>query len=828
MSRARRHAGRLLVGVAALALGVRAAHAQTRRALLIGINHYEYAAPVLASWQRHVEPAVAAWRARLQGSAPATAARLTGEAAPHRQLVGDLDGAVNDATAIAEVLQHRYQFAPPRLLLNEHATRDSILAALRQLADDARPGDVVVFYYAGHGSQRVNSLSTRKLNHLDQTIVPADANAGQFDIRDMELAAAFDRVLDRIGPTGTLTLIFDSCHSGAVTRGEPSPSKVRWAAADPRDAADSVAVPPPEDRGALFLAAAQDFEPSSEVTASDVEGRPRAHGAFTAALLRVMRSAPPNEPAMRVFERARAILQQDGLAQNPVIRGTESDRRRPLFGTYHGALAGGVTAPVLRVEHDTVRLQAGLAVGLAPGTELRLVDSAPNAPMRLKVVALRGLAESDAVAIAGSARRLSPGTLFVVDRWTSASGPALRVWIPPGRETAALTRDVAALGALRHGSVVEWADDPTTLPDDGRPLYVVRYEQDGWHLVTPAGATMRLAAATADEVGRAIAAAESAATSVREHQRTALRAAGAQADGVLPPAGVRPRVAVLVPPPAPLRTGLRLGRGTPNDAVEPVDDPAAADYLLAGRLGDGGVSYAWLRPNGSAASQRRSSLPPRTLWVGSGALDVAADSLTEFATRLARLRGWLTLAAPPDTGESRFPYRLVLRNRATGALRDSGETYDGESYDLVLQRDSTIPVDRIPARWVYVLAIDSYGRGTPLFPSAGLGGNRVPMDSAGTDIAPPVITLPRRAPIRIVPPYGVDTFILLTTAEPIDPEVLRFDGVRGASSDAAGGPLSQLVARVGRTRGVDDDPVPSSWSVQRLALRSGPATTTKP
>ena len=60
MSRARRHAGRLLVGVAALALGVRAAHAQTRRALLIGINHYEYAAPVLASWQRHVEPAVAA------------------------------------------------------------------------------------------------------------------------------------------------------------------------------------------------------------------------------------------------------------------------------------------------------------------------------------------------------------------------------------------------------------------------------------------------------------------------------------------------------------------------------------------------------------------------------------------------------------------------------------------------------------------------------------------------------------------------------------------------------------------------------------------------
>src|SRR6185369_4776557 len=123
----------------------------------------------------------------------------------------------------------------------------------------------------------------------------------------------------------------------------------------------------------------------------------------------------------------------------------------------------------------------------------------------------------------------------------------------------------------------------------------------------------------------------------------------------------------------------------------------------------------------------------------------------------------------------------------------TGETHDGESYDLVLRRDSTIAIDRIPPRWVYVLAIDSDGRGIPLFPSAGLGGNRLPIDSAGAQMATVVITLPRRAPIRIVPPFGVDTFILLTTAEPIDPEVLRFEGVRGGGTTDT--PLARVLAR---------------------------------
>jgi hypothetical protein len=338
---------------------------------------------------------------------------------------------------------------------------------------------------------------------------------------------------------------------------------------------------------------------------------------------------------------------------------------------------------------------------------------------------------------------------------------------------------------------------------------------------------VRLASTTAAEVERAIASAENAAMTSLDGQRVALRAAGAQPDSVLPAARAKARVTVLLPPTVGLRSKIRLGKGTPNDVVDVVDNPSAADFFLVGRSDDTGTSYAWVRPNATQESQRLSSIPARTLWVGATAPDVAGDSLNDLATRLARLHAWLSLAQPPDTNATPFPYRLALRNRATGALRDSGETHEGESYDLVLRRDSSVSADKIEPRWVYVLAIDSYGRGIPLFPSAGLGGNQLPMDSAGVRIAPLEFTLPRRAPIRIVPPYGVDTFILLTTSEPIDPEVLRFDGVRGASEGGSGA-LSQLLSRVGRKRGVGDDASTAQWSVQHLALRSGPAKPTNP
>jgi len=179
-----------------------------------------------------------------------------------RELITDsLDGAVNDAEAMRDLLRDRFNIDPAhiRLLEDTAATREHIIGAIQQLVADAQPGDVVVFYYAGHGSQRVNSGS--KPTGYDQTIVPADANTGVFDIRNKELARLFGPLLQK---GVTLTLIFDSCHSGGITRGPQARYNQRWAALDPRDAADSVTPPALEDGGALVLSAAQDDETAAE------------------------------------------------------------------------------------------------------------------------------------------------------------------------------------------------------------------------------------------------------------------------------------------------------------------------------------------------------------------------------------------------------------------------------------------------------------------------------------------------------------------------------------------------------------------------------------
>jgi Caspase domain len=71
--------------------------------------------------------------------------------------VYDLDGAVADALAFKRYLEDDLGVPTSqiRLLLNAEATRSAIIGALDKLATDKRikPGDPIIFYYAGHGGE---------------------------------------------------------------------------------------------------------------------------------------------------------------------------------------------------------------------------------------------------------------------------------------------------------------------------------------------------------------------------------------------------------------------------------------------------------------------------------------------------------------------------------------------------------------------------------------------------------------------------------------------------------------------------------------------------
>ncbi|MDH4206473.1 MAG: caspase family protein, partial [Desulfobacteraceae bacterium] len=84
--------------------------------------------------------------------------------------IPDLETAVKDARAMAELLCERYGFQV-KLLLDRKATKEAIYQALRNLASSTKSDDSVLIYYAGHGD-------------LDRTYndgwwIPVDAKGGK-------------------------------------------------------------------------------------------------------------------------------------------------------------------------------------------------------------------------------------------------------------------------------------------------------------------------------------------------------------------------------------------------------------------------------------------------------------------------------------------------------------------------------------------------------------------------------------------------------------------------------------------------------------------------
>ena len=205
-------------------------------------------------------------------------------------------------------------------------------------------------------------------------------------------------------------------------------------------------------------------------------------------------------------------------------------------------------------------------------------------------------------------------------------------------------------------------------------------------------------------------------------------------------------------------------------------------YVATGTATPTGLAYAWYKrgdydtgvqtPSGlGAGCSPASPMPLRTEWVKVESDTTTASALsaglTTSALLLARLNGWLHLESTV-TGAQSFPYTLGLKRIADGQFAaDGGKTYPDERYSFTLN-GSADTIDAEP-RWVYVLGIDCQGKGKLLWPRG--PGGRFP--TANGRLAS--IPLPG-ATVKITPPYGTDTYILLTTTTPLpEPEVLSFD-----------------------------------------------------
>ncbi len=145
---------------------------------------------------------------------------------PASQRFKNLKGCVTDVELQQELLIHRFGFNPSDIFTltsdetpDKQPTRQNILTAFeKHLIEQAKPGDVVVFHFSGHGSRLPESdpIQACRDDNFNSTLVPADdgTNGLAQDIMGRTLFLLMSAL-----KTENVTAVLDSCFSGGGTRG---------------------------------------------------------------------------------------------------------------------------------------------------------------------------------------------------------------------------------------------------------------------------------------------------------------------------------------------------------------------------------------------------------------------------------------------------------------------------------------------------------------------------------------------------------------------------------------------------------------------------------
>lgn len=309
--------------------------------------------------------------------------------------LAQLRGCVNDVALMKRMLESSLRFPPESIatLIDEQAVKQSILDALERLVEDCGEDDIVVFHYSGHGSS-APARKRDKPSGRDETIVPYDSGrrladfpeqAENRDISDRQI----HEWLSRLGrKTRRITLVFDSCHSGSITRlraavdATTGGTRLRWVPPDfpPEDSGPHASARglgrevgsgwlPLSDRHVLLAACAEN-EGAFELDAQE-DGAAQRYGAFTYFLVREFTQAPKQSTYRDVWERvAVRVANRFQGQQNPQLEGA---RDRLLFDVKDAAPAHYLL--VTGREGDEVTLDGGAIHGLAVGSELEVYEA---------------------------------------------------------------------------------------------------------------------------------------------------------------------------------------------------------------------------------------------------------------------------------------------------------------------------------------------------------------------------------------------------------------------------------------------------------------------
>lgn len=136
-----------------------------------------------------------------------------------RPLIPNLRGAKKDVDNLQTYLEKRYKAdfdLKIKLLQDEAATRVDVIRGVEQHLGQAEAEDVVLFYFAGHGSWQLRNEAFQAFNRtkIEHTLVCHDSRTDKkYDLAELELLV----LLNYVARNGAeITIFIDACHVRAM------------------------------------------------------------------------------------------------------------------------------------------------------------------------------------------------------------------------------------------------------------------------------------------------------------------------------------------------------------------------------------------------------------------------------------------------------------------------------------------------------------------------------------------------------------------------------------------------------------------------------------
>jgi hypothetical protein len=432
-----------------------------------------------------------------------------------------LEGPRNDVARMRELLVRRHFAADHIVVLSDGVadstlpTRANILAALDRLGEQARRGDFVLVYLAGHGSQEPAFAQAdgarAKSDGLAEVFLPRDAHdwaltddGGLAHIPNAILDSEIRDRVDRITARGAFVWgIFDSCHSATLVRGGADGAEVRYRTVAPGElgvpirlldeAADAqarkvpVAMPAAarDAGGSAFFYAAQTTQEAPEMRLPVGDADRKSFGLFGYTLMQALDRGLP----MSYRQLGQYVLNQYGAMNLG---------RRPPTPLFSGTQLDTAVLGQESVQVQQWRVEPGATPSVAAGA-LSQID--PGSLFAIVAQPLDGDAAALAYATAGNVALAATTLNLVAHDGKAAPDPRT---LPPGAWARLLHRvphyalrvavdagdcgaHCVALSAIRQlqndgveGAQIEW------LADSGLADVTLRPVDDVVLLVPPA------------------------------------------------------------------------------------------------------------------------------------------------------------------------------------------------------------------------------------------------------------------------------------------------------------------------------------------------------